>query len=79
MYGIFTSIWLKVMINVGKYSIKGVYLGIGVYDFSPTKGRTSLDFFVGPIFYQMSPRQVLLVTLTGHWTLLDFLKYDDVI
>ncbi len=28
MYGIFTYIWLIFMVNVGKYTIHGAYMGI---------------------------------------------------
>ena len=31
MYGIFTYIWLKFMVNVGKYTIHGCLCGIYIY------------------------------------------------
>ena len=39
MYGIFTNIWLKSMVNVGKYTIHGSYGSTGVIEMSENRKK----------------------------------------
>ena len=63
MYGIFTYIWLKVMVNVGKYSIHGAY-GIYIYmnwlvriDFSSNRMFQKRSRFKRFKFKNFNPRR----------------------
>ena len=49
MYGIYAYIWLKFMVNVGKYTIHGSY---GLYDLTE---QQNLSFNISNQFLPLSP------------------------